>query len=263
MNTRRMAVTGLAAACFALTACATSNATPTSGQSSPALSSPALSGKDALISALATIGSTSYNVTITQGTLNGTGAVDPVAKNATVDVKGLEQGTNVEIQALQFGADLYGKFDLGSAGDAQFGIDPTKWMKVDQSKLTGPNAKPFDLTSGDALDVAGLVAGLNSVQQTDATHLAGTVDLTKATGASAPSAGELTTAGAPAKTTPFTATLDGQGRLVELKVDADSFNKDLTFDIAFSAFGSATPISAPAASDIIPAPDAVYQIMNG
>ena len=51
----------------------------------------------------------------------------------------------------------------------------------DQSKLTGPNSHPFDDASPDTLDIAGLVAGASNVQQPDATHLTGTVDLTKAT----------------------------------------------------------------------------------
>jgi hypothetical protein len=259
MNVCRTTAVGLVAmACISVTACTTPGTTPAGGSTNSTQSA-----SNDLRTALATIGTTSYHITVMQRGLTGSGAVDPVAKNASIELKGLEQGTAVDIQALQIAGDLYAKFDAGAAIDAQAGIDPTKWMKVDQSRLIGPNATPFDTSSPDALDVAGLVTGLVDVRRTSATELTGTVDLTKATGVNAPTAAELASAGAAAATTPFVATLDAQGRLVELKIDADAFAKDLTFDIVFSAFGSAIALAAPAAADVVPAPDALYQLMNG
>ena len=256
MRTSRIAAIGLAiAAGLALTACTTTSKTPAGPSAGP--------GNAALTAALGKIGSTSYNFDIKQRGLGGGGSVDPVAHNASIQLIGPEQGTNVNIQALQIGiGNLFAKFDAGSVIDAQVGIDPTKWMLVDLNQLTGPNAKPFDATSGDVLDVAGLMAGVNTVQQTDSTHLTGTVDLTRATGVNVPTADDLTTAGTAAKTTPFTATLDGQGRLTELNIDASGFDKDLSFDIVFSAFGAASALTAPAAADFIPAPAGLYQLLN-
>ena len=86
-------------------------------------------------------------------------------------------------------------------------------MLVDQTKLTGADSKPFDLTGPDALDVAGLLTSVTNVTATDPTHLTGTVDLTAATGINSPDSDALTKAGAAAKATPFTVTLDDQGRL--------------------------------------------------
>src|SRR5262249_10349875 len=128
-------------------------------------------------------------------------------------------------------------------------------------KLTGKQAKPFDLSgSGDALDLAGFITKVANVKQTDATHLSGTIDLTAATGLSAPSADTLSKAGAPAKALPFTATLDHQGRITELKVTGSS---DLTAAFQLSNFGSPTPVQTPPASDVIEAPDSIYQFFNG
>jgi len=259
VRNHRTALFGLAtAAVLAVAGCTTSGG----ASSSPSSTAP-VDGHAALVAALAKIGSTSSDVTITQHGLNGTGSFDPSAMTAQIELKGVEQGVNVDIQALQAGGQLYAKFDAGAAADAQLGIDQTKWMLVDQSKLTGPNAKPFDLSSPDTLDIAGMLAGVNAVQATDATHLSGTVDLSKATGINVPSASDLSTAGAAAKTTPFTVVLDDQGRIVDLKVDADGFDKSLTFEIGFADFGSARPVTAPAASDIVPAPAGLYTLLNG
>lgn len=257
MRNHRTALFGLAtAAVLAVAGCTTS-----AGSGSPGPTAP-VDGHAALVAALAKIGSTSSDVTITEHGLTGTGSFDPAAKTAQLELKGVEQGVNVDIQALQAGGQLYAKFDAGAAADAQLSIDPTKWMLVDQSKLTGPNAKPFDLSSPDTLDIAGMLAGVDSVQATDATHLAGTVDLTKATGINVPAAGDLNTAGAAAKTTPFTMVLDAQGRIVDLKVNADGFDKSLTFEIGFADFGAARPVTAPAAGDVVPAPAGLYTLLN-
>jgi hypothetical protein len=60
---------------------------------------------------------------------------------------------------------------------------------------------------------------------------------------------------------PFTATLDGQGRLSELKITGA--NEAFNLDITFSNYGSPTPIAAPAVADVLPAPDLLYQALNG
>lgn len=269
MRIRRMAAIGLVAMTgLALTACTTAASTPTTGPSgSVDASGPTgiaqVPGALALGSALTKIGATSYNFTIKQGGgLDGHGSVDPTAHNVQIELTGQQDGANVDIQALQVGTDLYAKFDGGALINGQLGLDPSKWFQLDQSKLTGADAKPFDATSGDALNVAGLMAGLGGVRQTDPTHLSGTVDLTKATGVNAPSNDDLKTGGDAAKTTPFTATLDDQGRITELNVNADGFDKSMSFDVTFSSFGAATPVTAPAAADVVPAPAAFYNLLN-
>jgi hypothetical protein len=187
--------------------------------------------------------------------------VDSSKKAATLAEHGNVGGQSVAISAIQIGDDIYAKLDLGGL-NSQAGIDPSKWLKIDPAKLTTGTSKPFDLSGPDAFGVTTLLTSISNVTQVDATHINGSVDLTKATGVDAPDASTLSAAGAGAKAAPFSATLDASGRLVDFKVNADSINKELSEEITFSDYGSPSAIKPPLPAQTIPAPAAVYQIFN-
>ncbi len=273
MINRRFALAGLgmlAVASLALTGCESTATTTPSASNSPG--SPGSSGGgtaalpagDALTAAIGKLKGTGYDVKVVSegGTGQGTGSVDPTTNSASLDEKGTVQGQSIEIAALQIGSDLWAKVNLGAL-NAQLGVDPAKWMLLDQSKITDASAKPFDLAGPDAFGVTGKLTSVKNVTRVDATHLTGTVDLTQATGVSAPSSADLSKAGAAAAATPFTATLDDQGRLVDIKINADAVNKNLSDEISFSNYGSPTAISKPNAADVVPAPEGLYQIFSG
>jgi len=139
-------------------------------------------------------------------------------------------------------------------------------MKVDESKITKKNNIPFDLSGGDdAINISGLMTSVSDVKYpnpSDTKTITGTVDLTQSTGVGSPNPSDVQSAGPAAKTTPFTATLDDQGRLAELKINADGFDGNLTQDIRFVDYGAPAPITVPPASAVIPAPAAAYQFFN-
>jgi hypothetical protein len=135
-------------------------------------------------------------------------------------------------------------------------------MLVDQKKITAGLSKSFDLDRADALDLTGLLSNVNSVTRTDATHLAGTVNLTAATGVSRPRPDTLATAGAAAAAVPFTITLDDQGRLTDLNITGTGPASDLTEEFGISSYGSPTQVTAPAAADVIDAPAVLYELLN-
>jgi hypothetical protein len=262
----RFAVAGLgvlAAASLALTGCASSATPSASNPSGSSTTNSSQSAADTLTAAVGKLKGTGYDVKVVSqgGIASGTGSIDPANNAASLDEKGSIQGQSLEIAAIQIGTDLWAKVDLGAL-NSQVGVDPTKWMLLDQAKLTGSTSKPFDLTGPDALGVTGKLTAVKDVVRTDATHLSGTVDLTKAIGISAPSSADLTKAGAAASAVPFVATLDDQGRLLDLKINADTINKDLSDEISFSNYGSPTAISKPDPASVIPAPDTAYQIFN-
>ncbi len=263
MNTRRTAVVGLlVAAGLGLAACTTG--TPTGTPSASSSTATQVAPADQLTAAFAKLTTQGYDVTVTEfgSGLNAHASVDPTRKAATEDVKadlGASGGT-IEVTAVQIDGKLWVKLNLGQL-QAQTGVDPTKWLLIDASKLK-PDNLPFDPSSPDLLALAGLFSGVSNVTRTDATHLSGTVDLTKATGPNKPNESDVSGAGDAAKAVPFTATLDDQGRLTELKITPDSGHGALAQDITISNYGSPSPINPPADADVVPTPPAVYAFLN-
>jgi hypothetical protein len=101
------------------------------------------------------------------------------------------------------------------------------------------------------------------VKTTDGKTYTGTIDLTKATGGIAPDADVLRNVGDKAKSVPFTAKLDDQGRLTDLKIDGGSIDPQLAFKVAVTGYGTATNATTPDASQVVEAPDSVLKILGG
>jgi hypothetical protein len=265
MNLFRSAASGLAALVLAglfLAACGTSNlgtGTPPATVASPSLPPP----KDAFLASLKALSQTSSDLMLKQGEGSGTAKVDPATKSAAVSMSGVVEGTNIKIDLIAIDPDVWLKLDFGAAGNRQLRINPTKWMKIDKAKVTSDTAFPIDLkSSSDVLDLPDLFVGLGEVQRTDSTHYSGTVDLTKAGGVSALSQDDLKKLGDKASSTPFTAVLDGQGRLMSFKIDTTAVDATLTTELTVNSYGSAATITKPAAADVVPAPAALYQLLN-
>ena len=146
--------------------------------------------------------------------------------------------------------------------NAELGISAGQWIAASPAKLTVGAGAKFDVASRDPLDLGVLVDSVTQVWRRDPTHLAGTVDYTRSHGVSAPDADELSEAGKAAVSTPFTATLDGDGRLLTVTIDADAYNPDLTRAITLSDYGSAPAPSRPATSSVVAATPTVYQLFN-
>jgi hypothetical protein len=260
VNIRRIAVASLLLTTgLGLAACGT-NSQP--GSAAPAQVSPA----DALANAFATLKNTGYDATLIVPAhgITVTTSVDYANKAGTQAVS-VDVGNPTRSEAFtEIDSDLWLKADFGPLNQ-NLNIDKAKWYKVDVSKLM-PEAIPFDL-SGDErarptgllawpLGIGAVFANTANVTRADSTHLAGVVDLTKATGPE--TAGKSSVSDA---AVPFTATLDGRGRLTELKMTGASDYSNL--HITFSNYGSPTPIAAPAAADVLPAPPGLYQVVNG
>jgi hypothetical protein len=260
MNIRPFAVVSLLLATgLGLAACNTNSHPGSANTTTPAQVSPA----DALTKALATLKNTGYDATLTLPAQHATTktSVDYANKAGTQTVY---VGDQTLFEAFtQIGSDLWLKADFGS-GAQNLNLDKTTWYKVDASKLK-PDAIPFDLYGSEPprptrllawpLGIGVVFANVTNVTRTDATHLTGVVDLTKATVPAVPGKSSATDAAVP-----FTATLDGQGRLTELKITGT--NEDLNLGITFSNYGSPTPITAPAPAEVLPAPEGLYQAFN-
>jgi hypothetical protein len=267
LNTRRLGVIGVAIFAtvgLALTGCKSSTdtgkdaTTPTAPSPSPSLPAP----KDTLTAAIKQLGQTSYAFTATQANVSGQGKADPAGKAAQVSITGSSSGVNIKMSIVTVGADNWTQLDFGSALNRQAGIDPKKWMHIDTTKITKADALPVNPASPDLLDFSTLTDAMATVQRTDATHYSGTIDLTTVKGAAEPEADILTKAGAKAKSVPFTATLDSNGRLTEFKIDGSSIDPGLSVDMTFSDYGATQNITKPTGT-IVAAPSTVYAILNG
>ncbi len=260
MNKRLTAGIGIiAAATFAFAGC-TATGTPSTTVTT---TTPEISPAEALTAALGKLKGQSYDVNLTDrgGTLTAHGSVNGAENSASISEQGTLEGQHISISATEVDTNLWVKLDFGPL-NAQLSLDRSKWMLVDKSRITKASGTPFDLAGPDAFGITGLLTSVSGVTRSDATHLAGTVDLTAATGVNKPAAGDLTKAGAAAKTVPFTVTLDDQGRLVDLKIKASGAAADLAGQLVITNYGSPGPITTPPAVDVIPAPPVLYEVLN-
>ena len=262
MKIRRLAIAGVAvfAAAGLMAGCASKNGTGASASPS-AKPSPTVAGKAALQASTKSLATSSYNFTIKSAGLTGTGAADPTNKMAKATASGTMNGMSLKVDFIQVGNDLYAKLDLGPLGN-QLGVQTDKYYHADATKLGDTTILPFGDT-GQPVDAAGLLSGVNDVQSTDGKHFTGTIDATKMTGDFAPDSDALQKAGDKAKSIPFTATLDDQGRLTDLNVNGSSIDPALGIEVTVSDYGSAASISKPDSSQVVEAPDSVLQFLKG
>ena len=262
MKIRRLAIAGVAvfAAAGLMTGCASKNGTGASASPTPK-PSPTVAPKVALLASTKSLATSSYNFTIKSAGLNGSGSADPTNKAAKASATGQTSGVSLKVDFIQVGNDLYAKLDLGPL-TSQLGIQTDKYYHADASKLGDSTNLPFGDT-GQPVDASGLLAGVNDVQTTDGKHFTGTIDATKMTGDFAPDSDALQKAGDKAKSIPFTATLDDQGRLTDLNVSGSSIDPALGIEVTVSDYGSAASISKPDSSQVVEAPDSVLQFLKG
>jgi hypothetical protein len=264
LKIRRLAIAGVAvfAAAGLMAGCASKNGTTASA--SPSVKpSPTVAPKVALLASATSLASSSYKFTVKSAGLNGDGAADPANKMVKATATGQMNGVTIKLDFIQISNDLYAKLDLGPL-TSTLGIQTDKYYHADASKLSASpgSSLPFG-DSGQPIDAAGMLAGINDVQTTDGKHFTGTIDATKMTGDFAPDSDALKKAGDKAKSIPFTATLDDQGRLTDLNVNGSSIDPALAIEVSVTDYGSATGITKPDSSQVIEAPDSVLQFLQG
>jgi hypothetical protein len=255
----------IAALTVGLAACSSTVVGPSSV--APATTPPAKTAQQMIQGGIDALKGASYDVTDVQAA----GETAQLSIDGTKNILGLVEsgtvsGVSVTLSFI-FTADMvYAKLDLGNANQT-VGIDPTKWYVVDRSKVTstaGMASINVADHSKDTVGVGDILAGATGLTKVDDTHVTGTIDETKITGPAAPSASDLTKAGAGANSVPLTATFDSAGRFTEFDLTpTDSAAKDVFEQkMSFSDYGSPTPVTLPAASVTVPAPPVVYSFFN-
>ena len=225
----------------------------------------------ALLAAIPTATSKPFHYSVKSAGQSVTGVVDAPNRGMTVDVSQPVPDTPVTLtmQFLVVDKDAWTKISFAGA-KASDGLPkfPKKWMKVDPAKV-----KSFDgdLEFGDDTDpgwVGELVKAAADLTETAPGRYAGTTDLTKASGSSSEadivSAETLTALADKAKAVPFTATVDGQGRLTgaTVEIPAAGGTPADTYTVAYDQHGTAAPVRVPAAGAQVRAPSSVYELLN-
>ncbi|WP_035855526.1 hypothetical protein [Cryptosporangium arvum] len=142
---------------------------------------------------------------------------------------------------------------------------PTKWGLVDQARVKD-SALPFswNLGSKDPGGVAALFGGLVEARESGPGAFEGTIDVTKAAIAEAVSEDIEKALGAKAKTVPFLARLDAQGRLRDLvlEIPATARNKQYSYRVSYRDYGRTPTVGPPAAAETTTLTDDVYELIN-
>ena len=268
MRTPRLAGLGLAsmaAVAFAVTGCAADN-TATPG-ASPAADTPSASAAPgnadpaaaaALATATATLGTTSFKVTLTSGPgLKLTGLMDAPNGTGTADLTATGPNTEIKVKTLLVGQDLYLKVPGITKGDT--------WTHVDVSRL--PEGANVGLRPGqiDPANTAQLLTSTTDVRQVDPRSFEGTLDLTKAAGVAGVDQTLVKTWGAQAQNVPFTAGLDEQGRLSALTIQLPAVNGQQAqpLEVLYTDYGIKVEAQKPAAGETTEAPDSLYTSLGG
>lgn len=246
MKIRRLATTGVALAAvlgLGTTGCGTTTGAPTGTWAAPASSAPA----DALAELTAAahqLNKQSSRMVMTSPVMKGSGVLDPVARKMDVT---LEMGSDNKVRMVSLGDDSYLKM---GGGDAWLHLDSRKAAEGSQLKA---------LSSGDPGGVNELLKHVVEVKRSGEGGFVGKLDYGRAGNDEAVAA-----LGDKAKAVPFTATMDGEGRLTELVVDMDAIAPGLgKMTTTYSDFGTTVTVKKPPASLVEEAPAEVLKAFGG
>ena len=256
-----VAVAGMAAGC---TRSATSPGASAAPSSAPASSAQAaLGAKARLLAGVTALTRTTSAFTVTLsgpalatagGTTTMTGGLDPVGKAAAVDTKITAAGSTLQLSYILRSDAMYLKL-VGVPGLTN------KWMKIDPAKLPATQRAMFS-AGADPTGVASTVQGVVDATETTPGTITGTIDLSKAAGSLAFSRDRIAELAPADRVVPYTATLDGQGRLTDLTLTMKVSGQDLKSETVYHDFGAPVAADAPPAADVTEASDLIYQILG-
>lgn len=222
--------------------------------------------KEALANSLTSYDKGVYAVTFTAYDGTGTAKVDATKKNAHLKQASNDPDFTFSMELLALGTDTFMKIDMGEAAKLP-GLELAtgkKWLHVDRSKIENFADLGIDVTRTDFLSLRAMLGSAQSVQAAGERKYTGTLDLSKDENSPLTDGDLLDALGTKASAVPFTATLDAQGRLVELVLDVPAAGeaKAQQLKIALSEYGAVTFPAAPTGGDVVEAPAGVYEMLN-
>jgi hypothetical protein len=262
---RRLAATGLAVfACttFATAACATKPANPVT------TTAPTKAATEILGDAAAKTKGQPFKYTLKYGTaMTADGMQDATGSNATRNISFTDASSGLVIkgQVLLAADAAYAKLDLGPLTALIPGLAGAngKWLAIDRKKIASSGLAASLIPGADSTVPEVYIKGVVTAENVSLTEIKGTIDLAKSAPKAIPAA-EVAKLPAEQRSVPFTATLDDQGRIVKIVISMPKISvfpaSDLT--TTYSDYGSPVQIAAPAAADIVVAPDLIYQFLT-
>jgi hypothetical protein len=245
--------TGVAA--LALAGCAffaagcKGDGTAGSASSGGAAPAKAANATEELLAGADSLRTKSYKFSVTSSGVTSGGAVDPATKTITMD------GT-MGVKVLVIDGQFYLKYPKNMPGAEAFGGGGDKWMHLDSSKVAAGKLGLQDAT--DPSGAYNYIKSAASVQKVSDKHYKGTLDLTKV-----PAMAKLLPGmGDSAKAVPFEATLDDKGRMSTVDTTVKVNGVDATSHMVYSDYGTTVTATKPAASEVVEAPDSIYQIFG-
>jgi hypothetical protein len=215
---------------------------------------------DELTAAARKTASDSYRYTVDLGPgARGEGAADPAARAASVKMVVEAEDAAISTETLAVGADHYLRF----TGLDLPGLGGGKWMHLDAGKVSGGRM----LGVRNAADPTGTIAltgTATSVQKTGDRGYKGSLDLTRGDVSAVVDAATLGRLAGRAKSVPFEATVDEQGRLVSFgyTLPAVGEEKAAPMTVRYSGFGAKVTLQKPAPAEVVEAPESVYALLQ-
>ena len=257
----------LTAVALALAGCTSDGGTAGPAASSSAGSAPSTpasaSAADpaataALGKAAATLGTSSFKVTMTSGpALKVTGQLDAPNSKGTAELVASGTNTEITVKSLLVGQDLYVQVPGVTKANT--------WTHLDVARL--PDGADVGLRPGqiDPANTAQLLSSTTDVQSSGSRSYKGTLDLTKVAGVTGIDKVTVDSYGAAAQNVPFTAGLDDQGRLSALTIELPAVNGTPTkpLEVLYTDYGTAVTAVAPPAAEVVEAPENLYTTLGG
>jgi hypothetical protein len=264
---RRATVTAAALATLAgpLTGCGTS--ADDSAAPAPVATTAAPNPKETLLAAVPDESRPGFSYTVKDWETTITGEVAPATKGTHLRLayKDPALGFTMHMSYLTVDQKTWTKISFtetkGLTGLPKL---PTKWMLLDPAKMTNKEGIPISYDSADVAGVKPLLAN-TTITDSGAGKYTGTVDLSGAAGTNILAAETAAGIGDAAKTLPFQATVDAEGRLTTFVVNVPTVGKTkaYNFSVTYGDYGTAPAVAAPTAAEVVKAPAKAYELLNG
>ncbi|WP_229399765.1 hypothetical protein [Micromonospora okii] len=247
------------------------SASPTaSGSAAPGSASPGTGdAKQALLNSTNEIRNGNFRFTMAGVGTTAEGQVHEPSQSAQMklSVGDASSDVSMKLDVVHFKPDSWVKIDLGGQAAKLPGVQNLnlgKYQHLDQTRIKGNRSLGFDFEKVDPAGSEVLTQGVTEVRQTGEGAYAGTIDVSKAAEAGSLNAEIIKALGQQARSLPFTAKLDPQGRLSELVIQIPASGQTKAQDIrmTYSDYGAATAAQKPPADQVVEAPKELYNLFN-